>query len=155
MNLQACVIRYFPIPVYVLKVVACEGTFRSRRSLVQHRNGSTQGYVLLHFRISASGLGRPSVGRREWARRGGVFLKIVRKYGSTEVHVLPYVYVYTFKAHEVFTYSVIQRLHTTVRTKVQYYFYVHIYRTTMYESMIKYTNVLCSIIIVRKYFRST
>jgi len=81
----------------------------------------------------------------------------VRKYGSTfvqlHVHVLPY--VYTFKAHEVFTYSVIQRLHTTVRTKVQYYFYVHIYRTTMYESMIKYTNVLCSIIIVRKYFRST
>ncbi len=39
----------------------------------------------------------------------------VRKYGSTfvqlHVHVLPY--VYTFKAHEVFTYSVIQRLHTT------------------------------------------
>ena len=129
MNLQACVIRYFPIPVYVLKVVACEGTFRSRRSLVQHRNGSTQGYVLLHFRISASGLGRPSVGRREWARRGGVFLKIVRKYGSTEVqlhvHVLPY--VYTFKAHEVFTYSVIQRLHTTNEGII----FMFIYRTTM------------------------
>ena len=111
MNLQACVIRYFPIPVYVLKVVVSAGVRRNLQ--VQKEPCSAPERKYAGLRTSALPYQRlwlgPSVswekgrGTARWgiSENRTEVRKYFRKYTVT-CTVLPY--LYTFKAHdEVFT----------------------------------------------------
>ena len=131
MNLQACVIRYFPIPVYVLKVVVSAGVRRNLK--VQKEPCSAPERKYAGLRTSALPYQRlwlgPSV---SWEKgmgmaRWGISKNRtkVRKYGSTRT-------CDPVRVHVQSTLSFYVQCDTkATHYERRYYFYVHACRTTM------------------------